>query len=198
MKNLTLCVAAIAAFFLLFSINVSAQNVNKFHKGDFALSADFGMGNFHWDYSDGSGRFMGSFTLTGEYGILDNIINERGSISVGGQVGYGWGDDDWNNGLIKGETNYHTLRIATRGTLHYQFIPQLDTYAGLTFGIVDINHVEVEDDGNEESYNDNNATFVMPAIFTGARYMFNRNFGVHSELTWDHFSFWTIGITVKF
>ena len=191
-KNiLTLLAVVAAAFVSVTTVNAQSQ----FHKGDFALNLDYGLGYFS-DYDfDGNNTdnstAQHSVGLVGEYGIL-NVIDSKGTVSVGAQFGVGFGSE--------GDFDLRRVRIATRGTLHYSFIPQLDTYAGLTFGIVDINKwkYEYEDDNRKIKVDDTNARFVIPAIFTGVRYMVSNSFGFNSEFSWDRFATISLGVSFKF
>ncbi len=194
MKKLIL--SLVAALALSFSANAQS----KFNKGDFALNVNYGLGSFR----SGDFGWSGSETITqhsigvmGEYGIM-NVINERGTISVGGQLGAGFGS--------KYDADFRRIRIATRGTLHYSFIPQIDTYGGVTFCFVDINmqfwdgydYDEATGKKIKQEYKETDAKFIEPRLFAGARYMFNENIGVNFETSWDRFAFVAFGFTFKF
>ena len=199
MKKLIL--SLVAALALSFSANAQS----KFNKGDFALNVNYGLGAFtdnDWDASGSSNSVtQHSIGVMGEYGIM-NVINERGTISVGGQFGMGFGSE--------GDVDLRRIRIATRGTLHYSFIPQIDTYGGVTFCFVDINKYKL--DGytetkqvygqtftvNVDGFSETKTKFIEPRLFAGARYMFNEKFGVNFETSWDRFAFMSFGFTFKF
>lgn len=186
MKLKLFCVALMTLFATTF---VSAQN--EFGKGDMALNINYGMGDFGVDVDD-SNVFQHSLGASLEYGILDGIIKGKGTVAVGGQVGFGFGSK-----TVQGvDINCTRFRIATRGVFHYQFIPQLDTYAGITLGIVDIDKVEL-DYGLGEKPEEKETRFVGPAPFAGARYMFSDSFGLNVELSWDSFAMVGLGVTFK-
>lgn len=198
MKKLILSVVAVLSLSVMMSVNANAQS--KFNKGDFALNVNYGLGAFSdndWNANGGGSVTQHSIGVMGEYGIM-NVINERGTISVGGQFGMGFGSEN--------EVDFRRIRIATRGTLHYSFIPQIDTYGGVTFCFVDIN--KCKSDGYTETYNGQPVTvgsfsetktkFIEPRLFAGARYMFNENIGVNFETSWDRFAFVAFGFTFKF
>lgn len=180
----------IAVAFLLSTFSISNAQNNAFGKGDFGLNLNYGIGAFtdgSFGGDDLSGSiFQNSLGASIEYGIMEGIIKGKGTIAVGGQFGYGFNTD--NN------VDYTRIRIATRGVFHYQFVPQLDTYAGVTCGIVDINKIKV--DYISESYS--HTRFVYPCLFAGARYMFSNNFGINSEVSWDEFAFCSFGVSFKF
>lgn len=172
--------------------SVEAQN-NAFGKGDMALNINYGIGTFSehdFGFSGdwGENVFQNSLGASLEYGIMEGIIKGKGTISVGGQFGYGFGSED--------EVDYSRIRIATRGVFHYQFVPQLDTYAGITCGVVDINKCKISVDGFSED--ESKAHFIAPNLFAGVRYMLSDSFGLNSEVSWDHFAFWSLGVSFKF
>lgn len=187
MKLKLFCVALMTLFATTF---VSAQN--EFGKGDMALNINYGMGDFDVD----DNVFQHSLGASLEYGILDGIIKGKGTVAVGGQVGFGFGSKS-EHGV---DINCTRFRIATRGVFHYQFIPQLDTYAGITLGIVDIDKAELEGDFGDseiEKLEEKETRFVGPVAFAGARYMFSDSFGLNVELSWDSFAMVGLGVTFK-
>ena len=200
MKNKALAVVAIAVS-LLSGVSASAQS--QFRKGDFAMNIDYSLGTFSQsDLSSWSDNItQHGIGFTAEYGILGDIINSKGAISVGGTLGMGFGSGDkWSYNGYSGDVDAFRFRIATRGTLHYAFIPQLDTYAGLNFLFVDVNKVDVDykDEDGKHSKSETKTTFIEPRLFAGCRYMFSDFFGVNAEVSWDRFEFFAIGVSFKF
>jgi len=200
MKKLILSVVAVLSLSVMMSVNANAQS--KFNKGDFALNVNYGLGAFSdndWNGNGGGSVTQHSIGVMGEYGIM-NVINERGTISVGGQFGMGFGSKDFYGT----DCDFRRIRIATRGTLHYSFIPQIDTYGGVTFCFVDINKYEWEYSEYESGAartvegSESKTKFIEPRLFAGARYMFNENIGVNLETSWDRFAFVAFGFTFKF
>ena len=175
---ITACVATVA----------SAQN--EFGKGDVALNINYGAGTFEDDV------FQNSLGASLEYGIMEGVIKGKGTIAVGAQVGLGFGSETKQNVDI----DCTRIRIATRGVFHYQFIPQLDTYAGITLGIVDIDKAKASATANniKVSEEDSEAHFINPVAFAGARYMLSDSFGLNVERSWDHFAMLGVGVTLKF
>ncbi len=172
----------IASVFAMAScMTVRAQNINTFRNGDVAINAGLGLGGYHEHDLD---AFTPTFNLMGEYGFLDGIIKGKGCISGGLLFGIGGGhDSDWK------DVDITRTRFGTRGTLHYQFIPQLDTYGGLAL-CIDVEKAKVG------GYKDKDTTF-NPFVFAGVRYMFNGSVGAYSELTWDNFAAFQIGLSFK-
>lgn len=179
---------AVFSIVALLMPNVDAAAQSQFKKGDLAFNLDYALGCT--DYGEGSAT--NGFSLLGEYGFM-NVINEKGTISAGIILGAGFANEDY----IWGETKFSRIRIGTRGTLHYSFIPQLDTYGGLNFLFVDIEKWKVEN--NEETEEEKTSgEFVAPSLVAGARYMFCSNVGVNVEFSWDRFQHIGVGFTFKF
>lgn len=184
-KTLIAAAAAVAALFC--SHNCMAQS--EFHKGDLAFNLDFNLGSD--GYSNGNGATAG-FSVLGEYGFM-NVINEKGTISAGLLLGAGF-----NSGNVY---DFSRVRIGTRGTLHYSFIPQLDTYAGINFCFVDIEKTKYDKsyaDKWDQETEHKETNFVAPALVAGCRYMFTRNLGANFECSWDRFQHIAVGLTCKF
>ena len=188
MKKIFLGLLAMAA--MLFSgANANAQS--EFNKGDLAFNLDFNLGSTGWSESGATA----GFSLLGEYGFM-NVINEKGTVSAGLLLGAGFhGGDGWD---------FSRVRIGTRGTLHYSFIPQLDTYAGINFCFVDIEKVKYSGEDMLGDYEIGDVddevketNFVSPALVAGCRYMFTSKFGVNVECSWDHFQHLAFGLTFK-
>ncbi len=196
MKKILLLVAILAT---VATTNISAESegsvksINTFSAGDVAI-------NLVGDIGSLEHNFMGGFSGVIEVGILDGMIHDRASIGVGLQAGWGSSGNSVKSGDVKEKWHYTRTRIATRGVFHYQFIPQLDTYAGLTLGIVDINHGKYKykvngDVTDKTKWND--ADFAY-GLFVGVRYMVAKNFGFTSELSLERFAIFNLGVCLKF
>lgn len=196
---------AVLSLLVAMVCTVSAQNNAKFNKGDLAFNLNYGIGAFT------SGGFndnilQHSFGVSGEYGIMDGMINGKGSIGVGGQLGFGFGSKDFYGVDVKATR----IRIATRGVFHYQFTPAFDTYGGISFCFVDIDKYKIEDASysfSEDDYSfevksedleEKETNFIEPRAFVGARYMLSDSFGLNLETSWDRFAFISFGATFKF
>ncbi|MDO4461474.1 MAG: outer membrane beta-barrel protein [Bacteroidia bacterium] len=195
MKLNKLVVAVVA----LFAINsaASAQNA-EYRKGDILVNALYSIGSFE-SYGNGIDGFaQHAIGLTGEYGILDDMIHGKGAIGVGAELGFGFGSKDYDGAEVKGRR----LHIATRGTMHYCFIPALDTYAGFRVGIADWTKYKVETKvpgmGTLKAESDNDGEFIYNFI-AGARYMLSDNFGLNVETAfWGRYSHLSLGVSFKF
>lgn len=204
MKAKTLAASLLTGIVLLTTGSYATAQSNKFNKGDLIVNLDYGLGSFtnnDFGWDDSGSRFQNSIGLTADYGILGNIINSKGVITAGLQLGFGFGSETLYNGeyLVNYDQDYRRFRIATRGALHYQFIPQLDTYAGFYLAFVNINKWKGEINAAEVSFDwdDSKTRFIYPALFAGIRYMLTDNFGLNSEISWDDFAYFALGVSFK-
>lgn len=70
--------------------------------------------------------------VAADYGIVSGFINGNAAVSVGGELGtsiYTYKNAEGNNKVGA------SLGLAARGNFHYEFVQNLDTYAGLKAGI---------------------------------------------------------------
>ena len=196
-------IKSILATLVAVCVATVATAQNEFGKGDAAININYGFGSFDGvDASDGS-VFMNSLGASVEFGIMEGLIKGKGTVAVGAQVGLGFGAEKFQNV----DLNCTRIRIATRGVFHYQFVPQLDTYAGITLGIVDINKYKYDGDYRVTGDNfdvtmnaeveETDADFIYPVAFAGARYMFSNSFGLNMEVSWDSFAIMSVGVTFK-
>ncbi len=171
---------------------VSAQDV--FKKGDMVLNVGIGLGNtLHTGsgYSTVIPPISGSF----EYCIKDNLFDSKSSLGVGAYLGYTSSEYKYNyTGIGKFKYKYSDVVLGVRGALHYQFIPKLDTYAGISLGY-DI--VSGSSSGSHNIAYSASSSAVYFGGFLGARYYFKNNLAVMAELGYD-VSVFNIGIAYKF
>lgn len=194
-------ITAIAAIIMMAGTTMAQSNYAKFNKGDIAINVDYGLGAFNkidgYDFDDAI--LSHSIGVSGEYGIMDGMINGKASIGVGGQFGLGFGREKYDGPGFENKTIATRIRIATRGVFHYQFAPQFDTYGGMTFCFVDIDNYTFKSktEGSEIKADHTDTNFIEPRLFAGARYMVSDSFGVNIETTWDRFAFVAFGVTFK-
>lgn len=179
---------------LLVALIISTSAVNAqcaFRQGDLGLNFGLGLGNGDKWYNNNHYQsiFVPTFNFALDYGIIGNVINKNGSVSAGGYFGIGRGSND--HGSYKYIDN--RWRFGTRGALHYTWVNNLDTYAGINVGF---RHDKFK--GKDKSSNttwdpvDYNDFNFFP--FAGVRLMFG-TFGIYSELTYEDFAYFQIGIT---
>ena len=109
--------------------------------------------------------------VAADYGIVSGFINGNAAVSVGGELGI---FTDVKNNVI-------TFSLAARGNFHYEFVENLDTYAGL--------HAGLGFDGN-----------LLPDItfHIGARYYITERFGFNAEIGAGTSFGGSVGVSYKF
>lgn len=149
---------------------------NSFAKGDKVINLGIGLPT----YLGGSGYslsmplFSGSF----EYGIVDNLLNGKASIGIGGYIAYTANKHEY---LSDYYTKYSYFILGPRGAFHYSPLPKLDTYGGVMFGY---NMVSSSTHGSYlgESSHKVNGSEIGYSVFIGARYRFAGNLAVFGEM----------------
>lgn len=201
MKFNKIVVALVAA--LSFASAVSAQN-SEFRKGDVLVNVLYSVGSFdgvkyvpNTLYAEKKFLQHG-IGFTTEWGILDNMIHGKGAIGIGIEGGMGFGRDEQNDVFKQTAKRIH---FATRGTMHYSFVPAIDTYAGFRLGIsdwTDYNQsVKVGNEWEKTLDGKFDGEFIYDFV-CGARYMPVDNFGFNLELSTGRYSFASLGISLKF
>lgn len=192
MKIKSILISTIAILGLsVFSAN--AQNQDTFVKNDKIVSV--GVGLF--------GQSLGKLTIPPitaafEYGVVDNLFkNGNGSIGIGAKGGYyqvGYKNET-------GSVTSHSGLVGGIATLHYQFIPRLDTYAGLFLGAylggastnIKTKAGEATVPGKGSAVD---ASFGW-GLHLGARYYITNQFAINGELGYGY-SILNLGVTFKF
>lgn len=182
MKKLIFLVCFIAAIFTVES--VKAQQV--FTKGDGILNASIGVGSRIY-----SGYGIGNFNtvipplaVSYEVGIVDNLIDGNASIGIGGYFGI---TSSRYRYFVNGrnyDNNSTAIVIGPRGSFHYQFVENLDTYAGLLLGA-------------EIVSGDYGLGGAAVDTFIGARYYLNPNIAVMSEIGYGAIAYLNIGAAFR-
>ncbi|MDR2286675.1 MAG: hypothetical protein LBE04_04260 [Prevotellaceae bacterium] len=172
----------IIAFWTLSQVSF-AQNMDMaFVKDDKVVNASLGFVNTIYTGNGWKTTFP-PISFTGEYGIVDGLIDGKASIGAGVDVSYiGTKYYDLYLKLYK----YSNLIFGIRGAFHYQFIDKLDTYAGLLIGYKIVS-------GNSD-YAINEPVW---GYYVGARYYLTDNFAIMSEIG-NNVSLISIGVAYKF
>ncbi len=132
--------------------------------------------------------------LSYEYGILDGLIDGKASVGVGGTLNYFMSKISQLG--VSTSSNYGFL--GARGSFHYQFIPKLDTYAGISLGMGGANSSTTTLlTGGEPVHTSATAFAFGWRGHVGARYYFTPAFAVNAEFT-HGFSNLNLGITYRF
>lgn len=186
MKKLLLLV--LVAFFAMTQL---PGQESVFNKGDKVLNLGLGLGSTLY-----SGTYYKSqippISASLEFGVVDNIIDEKGVVGVGPYLGYssykyeysGWG---WK---------YSNIILGVRGNFHYPLVDKLDTYTGLLLGYNIASSKEFGDvvPGWDYSYT---AGGVAWSWFVGGRYYFKDNLAAMLELGYG-IAYLNIGVALKF
>ena len=182
---LMLCVSVLLAV----SCMSEAKAQCEFSQGSLGLNFGFGCGNSHYTKDARNWHndfFVPTFNFALDYAILGNIINNNGSISAGGYFSMGKGSKKYN-GVKFSDGRW---RVGTRGALHYTWVNNLDTYAGVAIGF---RNDKYKWDGN----NDDTDPSVDFEAFAGARYKLG-NFAIFSEVATTDFAYFQIGVSLVF
>ena len=185
-------------FFLLLTVltvicgfsakTVSAQGC-AFPTGSLGINLGLGLGNSDYGgYYDNGHFLVPTFNAAVDYAFLGNIINSNGSISGGGYFGIGGGREK-----LEGHKNIdNRFRLGTRGALHYTWVRNLDTYAGVGLGFRQDRYKRK--DANGTTHDHGSPSDFDCFGFAGVRYIMG-NFAFYSELQTSNFSFFQIGIS---
>lgn len=176
MKKVLLAITSALIF-----LNASASNVDKIqfaNAGDASLGIMLGLPPHHR-------ANMPFVSLDGMVGIKDGFINtktfgQNGAIDLGAYIGfchYGEAFEDWKWASWE-------LPIVFRGGFHWEFVKNLDTYAGLQCGVA-ICHAMEKDKITDDRYYSNGFADGIFGMYLGAKWMFTSAFGVKLEFSSD-------------
>ena len=179
--------------FSAFIAGISAQDPT-FHIGDKIVNLGLGIGR---TFGSGLGytSSVPPLSISYEQGILDNIIDEKGSIGVGGLLGYTSYKYDWSSLGDNYGWKYTNIIIAARGAFHYALVDKLDTYTGLLLGYRIANSKAFGDFPSFGNYSASSGG-VMFAWFAGGRYYFTDKFAGMAEIGYG-ISYLTLGVSFK-
>lgn len=181
-------------FALVFVCGIASAQSPIFEKGDKVLNLGIGFGSGLYT-GGGYASHSPAISASLEVGVVDNVIDEKGSIGVGGYLGYASAKYEVRDaGYIYG-WRYSDLVLAARGSFHYPLVEKLDTYAGLALGF-DI--VSSKETGNWPSgaYNSATASGVYLSGYLGARYYFSDNIAGLIELG-SGIAYLNLGVAIK-
>lgn len=167
------------------SINTWGQSLsNTFTKGDQWIHMGVNVASLA--LSDRN-TILPSLQGVYEYAAYDGLIDGLGGIGIGVESFislYG--------NTAKEATYKHRISsaLAFRGVLHYEFVPLLDTYAGMSLGLG--GHLYTS--RNDAFQGKKNGLGVVHKFFVGTRYMPTKRWGVYGELTLGSMSVTALGI----
>ena len=182
-----------AALVMMCGAAVESNAQNEFYPPSIGLNFGFGCGTLNHAPNHFNNIFIPSFEFAGDYSFLPNVINSNGSVSGGLYFGIGKGSSTEYNSQLQTTVKYSDAcwRFGTRGALHYTWVRNLDTYAGIAFGIkhqnftTDNTHIDGENKTEFDTYS-----------FGGARYKFGNGMSVFSEVATTHLAWFQIGVSV--
>lgn len=166
----------------------------SFNKGDKVVNLGLGIGNTL--YGSGYKTSIPPVSASFEYGIVDNLFDEKSSIGIGGYLGYAASKYKYNGlGSSDFEDKFSSTIIGVRGSFHYSFVEKLDTYTGLSLGY---NIVSFSSDQKNNDYSYSAASSAMfLGWYAGARYYFTNSFAVMGEIGYD-VAYLNVGVAFKF
>lgn len=102
--------------------------------------------------------------------------------------------------LIGGDLVWRNIGFGVRGHYHFNFLENLDTYAGLSLGYVlqSLSYTGGGGNGDLGAYGYNGANFFLWGGNIGARYFFTDLLGAYLELGYSGLQFASIGVSLKF
>jgi len=186
-KNFILKVVFVFLFGLYLSAETKAQ---LFSTGDRMINLGIGVPNYlgGQSYHTNLPLISGSF----DYGIIDDLIDGKASISVGGYLGY-----TANQFKFTGNQGYDNLYLilGPKATFHYNFFDTWEAYGGLLLGYTIVSSSSYGSiDGLIKP---DNVSRLIPSIYAGARYYFAYNLSAFAELGYG-ISAINVGISFKF
>ena len=174
----------ILPFLIALFITVSANAQNTFNEGDNVLNLGIGLGSTLY-----TGAFYSSsippISASYEVGVKDELFDENSSLGVGGYLGYSSSNYRYS-GYNSGFSNFI---LGARGSVHYQLIDQLDTYAGLMLGYRIVSW-------NNDGLSSAASSGFTSAFYVGGRYYFNETFAGMLELGYG-IAYLNIGVAIK-
>jgi len=180
-------VLVVFLFCALFSGGLNAQNV--FSKGDQNVNLGIGIGTV----LGGSGytTTLPPLSISYEYGIKDELFDEKSSLGIGAYLGYA--SNKYEIGGYGWKYNYTIFGV--RGALHYQLVDKLDTYGGLMLGY---DNVSSKWSGGQSTVGTAAAVSGLGwSLFIGGRYYFSDNIGAFAELGYG-IAYLQLGVSFKF
>lgn len=200
-------IPTLVTLFFCGQMMVNAQTP-AFQKGDKVLNLGLGFGGYA---PSGYKITTPSASASFEVGIKDKD-SKKGSIGIGGYLGYasykeknttttnpaatyGYASYFENSSLAANNNNYwsvNRIMIGVRGAYHYPLVDKLDTYVGVTLGIIarswkwngSVNHI---DHPTRKPFGGD--------LFVGGRYYFSDKFAAMGELALG--AYLTLGISMK-
>ncbi len=146
---------------------------STFDKGDFVINVGFGFGRTPRGTTQ-----IPPITVSGEYGLVQDIFTERMVLGIGGI--FGIQTYRYYRGFPHYEyVNEVSLSFAVRGALHYPLVNNFDVHAGVITGFR------------------TNPGRAIVGTYVGGRYYFTDNFAAMAEVGYG-ITYINLGVAFKF
>jgi len=167
-----------------------SANAQVFAKGDKVAQLGLGLGSYY-GYGSSWKMSVPPISASFEYGIVDGLLNDKAAVGVGGYIAYT--SHKWKGSYYYGGSDWtwSNLVIGARGLFHYQFVDNLDTYAGLLLGYDSYMY-------GGTGYTNGGSSGLDLSAFAGARYYFTDSFAAFGELGYGGIAILEIGVAMKF
>jgi hypothetical protein len=174
----------LAALVFVGSLGVAnAQEIAS--KGTSMVNLGIGLG-----YRFGGSMSVPPLSVAYDYSLKSGLIDGNGAITLGGYLAYTSANYSY---WAQSTTASYTV-LGVRGMFHYQFVPKLDTYAGLMLGY---HFTSVSSTAPAEHYESSIAASAFDmGVILGARYFFTPRIGAFTELGYS-LPYWNLGVTFK-
>ena len=174
----------LAALVFVGSLGVAnAQEIAS--KGTSMVNLGIGLG-----YRFGGSMSVPPLSVAYDYSLKGGLIDGNGAITLGGYLAYTSANYSY---WAQSTTASYTV-LGVRGMFHYQFVPKLDTYAGLMLGY---HFTSVSSTAPAEHYESSIAASAFDmGVILGARYFFTPRIGAFTELGYS-LPYWNLGVTFK-
>lgn len=174
------------------SLTIGAQQI--FSKGDKVVNVGLGIGSYYG--GTGYSSSIPPLSVSFEQGIIDGLLDGKGSIGVGGYLGYSANKWETSAGGDTYGYKYSYMMLGARGAFHYHFVDKLDTYTGLMLGYNVVGSKYFGTDMGSNTPEASSASGIGYSAFVGARYHFNDKFAAYGEIGYG-ISALELGISIK-
>ncbi|MCF6365147.1 MAG: hypothetical protein L3J35_03000 [Bacteroidales bacterium] len=181
----------VSALISVFAFSFTNAQESTFSEGDKVINLGVGLGSTLYTGS-GFSTTVPPISASFEYGILNDVL-EKGSVGVGGYLGYTAARARYNwFGDIYGY-DYTSFIIGARGSFHYPLVEKLDTYAGMMLGY---NIVSVSEIGDVSFGTSTTGSDIAWSMYLGGRYWFNPKIAGMVELGYG-IAYLNLGVAFK-
>jgi hypothetical protein len=174
---------SISLALILLITQLGAQE-STFRKGNRVLNLGLGLGATYYNnyYTTTAPALTASFEVC----IADGLIDNKGSIGVGGYFGF-------SSAKHEDISKTSNFIFGVRGSFHYPLVDKLDTYAGLMLGYNVFNNTIYDSTPPPTS---GSTSGLAGAWYIGGRYYFNEKFSAMAELGYGT-AILTLGLGIK-